>query len=55
MDNIAKKLLHDILTSINSIDDYIGVRKDFNEYKNNKQLRRSVETFGELFESHTCD
>lgn len=29
--------------SINSIDEYLGKEKDFDDYKANKQLRRAVE------------
>lgn len=38
-----KKYLYDINVSINSIFEYLGDRQDFNEYQNNKQLRRAVE------------
>jgi len=38
MDNKAKKLLFDILTSINNIEDYIGQEKIFEEYDNNPML-----------------
>jgi uncharacterized protein with HEPN domain len=37
------KNLHDIQESINSIYDYLGDKKDFNEYKSNKLLRRGIE------------
>lgn len=39
----TKKYLHDIKIAIDSIYDYIGNAKDFNQYKSNKQLRRAVE------------
>jgi uncharacterized protein with HEPN domain len=37
------KYLLDIQVSINSIHDYLGVKRDFNEYKSNKLLRRGIE------------
>ncbi|HPN18062.1 MAG TPA: DUF86 domain-containing protein [Chitinophagales bacterium] len=37
------KYLLDIKTSIDSIEDFIGEKKDFTLYQNNKQLRRAVE------------
>ena len=43
MDNIIKKLLHDVLTSINSIDLYIGEHKVFKEYEGNPMLQDAVE------------
>ena len=41
-DNI-KKYLYDILVSANSIFEYLGDKRDFSIYENNKQLRRAVE------------
>lgn len=41
-DKIAK-YLYDIQISINSIYDYLGKKRDFVEYENNKLLRRAVE------------
>ena len=38
-----QKYLYDIITSINSIYDYLGENRDFNEYSENKLLRRAVE------------
>jgi uncharacterized protein with HEPN domain len=38
-----EKYLFDIQTSINSINEYLGSKKDFNEYENNKLLRRGIE------------
>lgn len=38
-----KKHLYDVNVSINSIFDYLGNKRDFNEYLNNKLLRRAVE------------
>ena len=38
-----QKYLLDILTSIDSIYEYLGEQRDFDIYLNNKQLRRSVE------------
>jgi len=37
------KYLHDINISINSIFDYLGEKRDFNQYKANKLLRRGIE------------
>ena len=37
------KYLLDIQESIKSIDDYLGDKRDFNEYKSNKLLRRGIE------------
>ena len=37
------KYLLDIQESINSIYDYLGDKRDFNEYKTNKLLRRGIE------------
>jgi uncharacterized protein with HEPN domain len=37
------KFLFDILTSINSINDYLGESPSFIEYQENKLLRRAVE------------
>jgi uncharacterized protein with HEPN domain len=37
------KYLHDIQVSINSIFEYLGEKRDFNEYKKNKLLRRGIE------------
>ena len=38
-----QKYLYDIITSINSIYEYLGESRDFNEYSENKILRRAVE------------
>lgn len=38
-----KKLLFDIKTSIDSLLEYLGEKRDFREYQNNKLLRRAVE------------
>jgi len=43
MNREAKKYLFDIITSINSIEQFIGENKDFLFYENNKLLRRGVE------------
>lgn len=37
------KYLFDISESINSIENYLGDNKDFNDYSKNKLLRRAVE------------
>lgn len=39
----TKKYLYDILTSINSINEFLGDKRDFLEYQKNKLLRRGVE------------
>jgi uncharacterized protein with HEPN domain len=39
----TKKYLFDIKTSIQSIDDFIGDRRIFADYQNNKLLKRAVE------------
>ena len=38
-----KKYLYDIKTSIDSIDEYLGGKRDFFEYQKNKLLRRGIE------------
>lgn len=38
-----KKYLYDIKTSIESINDYLGDKRVFFEYQNNKLLRRAIE------------
>jgi len=43
MQREIKKYLLDIKISIDSINDYLGDKRDFNEYKSNKLLRRAVE------------
>ncbi len=43
MTDLIKKWLFDIIEAINSIDDYIGVPRQFNLYEQDKKLRRSVE------------
>jgi len=37
------KYLYDIKESIDSINDYLGDKRDFNYYQNNKLLRRGIE------------
>jgi uncharacterized protein with HEPN domain len=39
----VKKYLFDIKTSIESIFDFLGEKRDFFEYQNNKLLRRGIE------------
>jgi len=39
----VKKYLYDIKSSIDSINDYLGEKRDFNVYQGNKLLRRAVE------------
>jgi len=43
MNNKIQKFLYDIRVSIDSIENYLGDKRDFNEYKSNKMLRRAVE------------
>jgi uncharacterized protein with HEPN domain len=38
-----KKYLFDIKISIESIYDFLGEKRDFFEYQNNKLLRRAIE------------
>lgn len=38
-----KKHLYDVNVSINSIFEYLGEKRDFEEYLNNKLLRRAIE------------
>lgn len=39
----VRKYLYDIRTIIESIDSYLGEKRDFFEYQNNKLLRRGIE------------
>ena len=43
MDNEIKKYLYDIKVSIESIENYLGGKRNFKEYQSNKMLRRAVE------------
>ena len=43
MPHKIEKYLYDIKESIDSIDEYLGDKRDFFEYKRNKLLRRGVE------------
>ena len=43
MGNKTKKLLFDILTAINNIDNYIGSEKLFEKYNSNPMLQDAVE------------
>ena len=38
-----EKYLYDIKESIDSIEEYLGDKRDFFEYRNNKLLRRGIE------------
>ena len=38
-----KKYLFDIKTSVDSIEDFLGNKRDFIEYQKNKLLRRAIE------------
>ena len=50
MGNKVKKLLFDILTAINNIDDYIGSKKLFEKYDKNPMLQDAVERNIEIIE-----
>jgi uncharacterized protein with HEPN domain len=39
----SNKYLYDILNSINSIEEFLGTKRDFFEYQNNKMLKRAIE------------
>ena len=43
MDNNVKKYLFDLKESIESIESYLGDKRDFNIYIKNKMLRRAIE------------
>ena len=43
MDSEIKKYLYDIQESINSIENYLGKKRDFNVYAKKKMLRRAIE------------
>jgi uncharacterized protein with HEPN domain len=43
MNDETRKWLFDIIASIDSINNYIGNRKIFEEYEKNKIIRRAVE------------
>jgi len=43
MDNSVKKCLFDLKESIESIESYLGNKRDFNIYIKNKMLRRAIE------------
>ena len=43
MPHKIEKYLYDIKESIDSIDEYLGDKRDFFEYRNNKLLRRGIE------------
>lgn len=43
MDESVLKFLYDIKESIDSVESFLGTRRDFNEYLENKMLRRAVE------------
>ncbi len=43
MDNEIKKYLFDIQESIDSIENFLGNKRDFNIYMSDKMLRRAVE------------
>ncbi|MCX6234354.1 MAG: DUF86 domain-containing protein [Bacteroidetes bacterium] len=43
MNNEIRKFLYDIQVSIDSIENYLGDKRDYNIYKSNKMLRRAIE------------
>ncbi len=43
MENDIRKYLFDIKEAIDSIENYLGGKRDFHEYESNKMLRRAVE------------
>jgi len=43
MENEIKKYLFDIKESIESIENYLGDKRDYNVYLENKMLRRAIE------------
>jgi len=43
MKNKTKKLLFDILTAINNVDNYVGEKKYFEDYDTNPMLQDAVE------------
>jgi uncharacterized protein with HEPN domain len=43
MDNEIKKYLFDIKNAIDSIEDYLGSKRNFSIYSSNKMLRRAIE------------
>ena len=43
MPHKIEKYLYDIKESINSIEEYLGDKRDFFEYQKNKLLRRGIE------------
>ena len=43
MDNEIKKYFYDIKESIESIETYLGEKRDFTIYQGNKMLRRAIE------------
>ncbi len=45
-----RKYLFDIKTSIDSINEYLGEKRNFFEYQNNKLLRRGIEREIEIIE-----
>lgn len=43
MQREIRKYLHDIHEAITSIDEYLGVNRDFDAYRSNKLLKRGIE------------
>jgi uncharacterized protein with HEPN domain len=55
MNSGIQKYLFDINVSIDSIEKYLGEKRDFNIYKSNKMLRRAVEREFEIIgEALSC-
>ena len=43
MTDEIKKYLHDIITSIDAINEYIGGNKNFYDFQNNRMLKKATE------------
>ena len=43
MTNEIKKYLHDIITSIEAINEYLGNKRNFFDFQNNRMLKKAVE------------
>ncbi len=48
MKNEIKTFLYDIKKSIDPIENYLGDKRDFKVYQNNKMLRRAIERDSKL-------
>lgn len=43
MTNEIRKYLHDIKTSINAINEYLGPERNFFNFQNNRMLKKAIE------------